>query len=84
MAVDHDQGRTTLELDRDTDPRDRIERLAPAQGLSLIDHVVLALRRAVADEGTHAAEAAAWSAPSAPSFARDWEPDADAVHDHLA
>jgi hypothetical protein len=75
-----DDARLTVEIEPAL--RQRVERAAAERGMALKDYVSAALHAAVAS--TDQETAAAWSRLSMPSFARDWESDADAVYDDLA
>ena len=79
-----DQGPVQLEIDIEPELRRRLEAGAAASGLSIRDYVVAVLRRAVATQAGVPARDAEWSRLSAPTFARDWEWDADSIYDDLA
>lgn len=66
--------------------RKRIEAAAAERGISVKDYVVVALRQALDSNGAGRPghDSSEWSRLSQPSFARDWDSDADAVYDDLA
>jgi DNA-binding protein YbaB len=85
MAMRNEHGKTRLAIEIKPELRQRIESAAAEEGVSLRDYVVAALQEALeqpkATEET--AASGAWSRLSVPSFAREWDSDADAIYDDL-
>lgn len=86
MAMRNEHGKTRLAIEIEPELRQRIESAAAEEGVSLRGYVVAALQEALeqpkATEET--AAGGVWSRLSVPSFARDWDSDADAIYDELA
>jgi hypothetical protein len=75
-----------LAIELEPELRRRIEAAAIERGVSIKEYVVSALRKALESNGAGrpSNESGEWSRLSHPSFARDWDSDADAVYDDLA
>jgi len=86
MSTRNERDESLLSIEIEIELRNRIEAAALERGLSLRDYVAAALRDALASHGVAVPsnQSDEWSRLSIPSFARDWESDADAVYDDLA
>jgi hypothetical protein len=86
MPARNEPGKAKLAIEIEPELRRRIESAAAARGETLRDYVVAALRDALENTGVPGPsdDTKEWSRLSEPSFARDWNSDADAVYDELA
>jgi hypothetical protein len=86
MTSQDRRGTSRLAIEIEPELRKHIEAAAAVRGVSVRDYVVIVLREAVEriQIGTAEQSSRQWSQLSAPSFARDWESDADAIYDDLA
>jgi hypothetical protein len=83
MSTRNERDESLLSIEIEIELRNRIEAAAVERGMSLRDYVAAALHDALDSQGVtrpsnHSDE---WSRLSIPSFARDWESDADAIYD---
>lgn len=85
MARQNESHVTHMTIEIAPELRTRIA-AAAERGVSERDYVVAVLRAALDRDGTETvpSDAREWARLSAPSFARDWNSDADAIYDDLA
>ncbi len=83
MSTGEQDSRYYLAFDVEPELRHRIEAAAAERRVSVRDYVVGVLQLAVdpASGGNPSSDTAAGAALSAPSFARNWQSDEDAVYD---
>jgi hypothetical protein len=85
MTEGHEHEQLRLTIDIEPGLRKRVESAAAEQGMTVRDYVAAVLRATLDSQSERLTDSAvAWSRLSAPSFARDWESDADAIYDDLA
>ncbi len=86
MTTRDDRNKARLAIEIEPELRQRIETAAAERGMAVRDYVVAVLHNALASSGAERPSDASgeFSRLSIPSFARDWESDADAVYDDLA
>ena len=86
MSARNERNESLLSIEIETELRNRIEAAAIERDMSLRDYVAAALRDALDSQGVArpSNQSDEWSRLSIPSFARDWESDADAIYDDLA
>jgi len=86
MSTRNERDESRLSIEIEIELRNRIEAAAVNRGISLRDYVAAALRYALDSQGVArpSNQSDEWSRLSIPSFARDWESDADAIYDDLA
>jgi hypothetical protein len=86
MSTRNERDESFFSIEIESELRNRIEAAAAERGMSLRDYVAAALHDALDSQGiarpSHQSDE--WSRLSSPSFARDWESDADAIYDDLA
>lgn len=85
MSAWNERNESLLSIEIETELRNRIEAAAIERDISLRDYVAAALRDALDSQGVArpSSQSDEWSRLSIPSFARDWESDADAIYDDL-
>jgi hypothetical protein len=86
MSTPNERQLTRLSIEIEPELRTRVEAAAAEHGLPVRDYVAAVLRLALERHGdaTDSDRSGEWSRLSVPTFARDWESDADAVYDDLA
>jgi hypothetical protein len=86
MSTRNERNESLLSIKIEIELRNRIEAAAVRRGMSLRDYVAAALRDTLDNQGfaRPSDQSDEWSRLSIPSFARDWESDADAIYDDLA
>ena len=82
MSAQHESSERGLAIEIEPDLRRRIESAAAERGMSVRDYVVGALRDAL-EQDQALRDSEERSRLSVPSFARDWDSDADAIYDDL-
>ena len=86
MSTRNERDESLLSIEIEIELRNRLEAAAAERSISLRDYVAAALHDALDSQGVArpSNQSDAWSRLSIPSFARDWESDADAIYDNLA
>jgi hypothetical protein len=86
MSTRNERDESFLSVEIEIELRNRIEAAAAERDMSLRDYVAAALHDALDSQrvARPSNQSDAWSRLSVPSFARDWESDADAIYDDLA
>jgi hypothetical protein len=86
VSTRDDQDESPLTVDIEPELRKRVETAAAARSMTVRDYVAAVLRQALERGGSEqrSDQGEEWNRLSIPSFARDWESDADAIYDDLA